>query len=204
MFVLIFNRHSFIICVSGFFKWYSQYSQMYGYSWPLKIGNNWLCRRTVWHAETNWDEFTFKSKIELVWKNCNKSYEIIWFASAVGGRSMNDYSPGKLNRKVILTEWRFGATIYVYFISLNTYFWDFIEEFQESILIYYLFKDTSGLLQKCTQLLMPFSGTIRTYYALSNGVIRFVSSVSTLFWASETAFWLNCILIQLITSILWF
>ena len=95
---------------------------MYGHSWPLKIGNNWLCRRTVWHAETNWDEFTFKSKIELVWKNCNKSYEIIWFASAVGGRSMNDYSPGKLNRKVILTEWRFGATIYVYFISLNTYF----------------------------------------------------------------------------------
>ena len=94
---------------------------------------------------------------------------------------MNDYSPGKLNRKVILTEWRFGATIYVYFISLNTYFWDFIEEFQESILIYYLLKDTSGLLQKCTQFLMPFSGTIRTYYALSNGVIRFVSSVSTLF-----------------------
>ena len=125
MFVLIFNPHSFIICVSWLFKWYSQYSQMYGYngySWPLKIGNNWLCRRTVWHAETNWDEFTFKSKIELVWKNCNKSYEIIWFASAVGGRSMNDYSPGKLNRKVILTEWRFGATIYVYFMSLNTYF----------------------------------------------------------------------------------
>ena len=149
-------------------------------------------------------EFTFKSKIELVWKNCNKSYEIIWFASAVGGRSMNDYSPGKLNRKVILTEWRFGATIYVYFISLNIHSWDFIEEFQESILIYYLFNDTSDLLQKCTQLLMPFSGTIRTYYALSNGVIRFVSSVSTLFWASETIFWLHCILIQLITSILWF